>query len=132
MVEYLFYALFFLVPLIFYPKTSEVFEFNKIVAVYIFTILITAAWIIRMIQAKKILFRRTALEIPILLFLGSQLVSTLISIDQRTSIFGYYSRFNGGFLSTVCFSILYFAFVSNFTSESTKKLIKITLISALI
>ncbi len=130
MLEYLFYALFFLVPLVFFPKTSEVFEFNKMVVVYIFTTLIIAFWIIKMIRQKKIIFSRTILDIPILLFLGSQTISTIISIDQRTSIFGYYSRFNGGLLSTICYCLLYWAFVSNFSKQNSLKLIKITLASA--
>src|SRR5260221_11685933 len=132
MLEYLFYALFFLIPLVFYPKTSEVFEFNKMVGVYIFTTLIVATWVIKMIQQNKVIFKRTILDIPLLLFLGSQLISTIISIDSRTSFFGYYSRFNGGLLSTICYSLLYWAFVSNFSKKNCKTLIKITLISATI
>ncbi len=120
MLEYLFYTLFFCLPLIFFPKTSEVFEFNKIVAVYIFTALIIAVWIVKMIQSKKIIFRRTILDIPLLLFLASQIISTIISIDTRTSIFGYYSRFNGGLLSTICYSLLYWAYVANMDKKSTK------------
>ncbi len=132
MIEYLFSALFFIVPLIFYPKTSEVFEFNKIVVVYIFTTLIMAVWLIKMIQKKKILFKHTILDIPFLLFLGSQLISTIISIDTRTSIFGYYSRFNGGFLSTLCYTLLYWAFVSNIKKKYIKHIILSILVSAVI
>ena len=65
----LFCILLFLVPIILWPFTSEVFEFNKMVLVYIFTTLITATWIIRMIYEKKLIFRRTILDIPLLLFL---------------------------------------------------------------
>src|SRR5258708_1342584 len=132
MIEYLFYALFFLIPLVFYPKTSEVFEFNKIVGVYIFTTLIVAFWVVRMIQQNKVIFKRTILDIPLLLFLGSQIISTIISINTRTSIFGYYSRFNGGLLSTICYSLLYWAFISNFSAKNCRKLIKTILISATI
>src|SRR5258708_18612980 len=116
MVEYLFYSLFFVIPLVFYPRTSKVFEFNKIIVLYIFTILIVAAWIIKIIRNKNNLpagrqvFRRTILDIPLLLFLGSQIISTIFSIDQHTSLFGYYSRFNGGLLSTACYALLYLAY----------------------
>ncbi|CAN5332343.1 hypothetical protein BH10PAT1_BH10PAT1_0260 [soil metagenome] len=132
MLEYLFYILFFVLPLIFFPKTSEVFEFNKMVFVYIFTVLIIGFWIIKMIRQKKVIFKHTILDIPIFLFLGSQIISTLVSIDQRTSIFGYYSRFNGGLLSTICFVLLYFAFVSNINKIQVKKILIISLISATI
>ncbi len=118
-VEYLFYALFFAIPLVFYPKTSEVFELNKMIAVYIFTVLIVGIWVIKMIANKKIIFRRTILDVPILVFLGSQLISTIFSIDSRTSFFGYYSRFNGGLLSLICYCLLYWAFVSNMNQKKT-------------
>ena len=127
---WLFCILLFLVPLILWPYTSEVFEFNKIVVVYILTTLITATWIIEMIYEKKFLFRRTILDTPLLVFLGSQLISTLFSIDPLTSVLGYYSRFNGGLASIICYSLLYWAFVSNIDSKKTWKLIYITLSSA--
>ncbi|KKQ92508.1 MAG: hypothetical protein UT58_C0008G0009 [Microgenomates group bacterium GW2011_GWC1_39_7b] len=109
----LFAILFFFVPLVLWPYTSEVFEFNKIVLVYIFTVLIVAAWFARTVLAQKIIFRRTILDIPLLAFLASQFSSTILSIDPSTSWLGYYSRFNGGLLSTISYSLLYWAFVSN-------------------
>ena len=125
-----FYALFFAVPLVLWPFTSELFEFNKMVFVYLLTLLITASWTARMIQEKKIIFRRTILDIPLLIFLGSQILSTVFSIDTRTSMLGYYSRFNGGLLSTVCYSFLYWAYVSNMNRKHTLSAIRYTLISA--
>jgi len=112
-IYWLFVILFFLIPLILWPGTSEVFEFNKIVLMYLLTTLISGAWITEMIIEKKFIFRRTILDIPLLIFLGSQLISTIISIDPTTSWFGYYSRFNGGMFSVICYSLLYWAFVSN-------------------
>ena len=125
-----FYGLFFLVPLILFPKTSELFEFNKMILTYIFCAFITATWIVKIIVAKKIIFRRTLLDIPLLIFLLSQTTSTLLSIDTRTSIFGYYSRFHGGLLSYLSYSLLYWAFVSNTSTSVSFKSIKVLLISA--
>ncbi|OGM33726.1 hypothetical protein A2962_01830 [Candidatus Woesebacteria bacterium RIFCSPLOWO2_01_FULL_39_61] len=131
-IPYLYYLLFFSVPLVFYHKTSEVFEFNKMVTTYFITILIVSFWIIKMVIAKKIIFRRTALDIPILFFLVSQTLSTLISVDQRTSLLGYYSRFNGGLFSSISYAILYWGLVSNLDFGQTKKLIKVIFASLLI
>lgn len=119
--QILFYVLFSVTPLILFSKTSELFEFNKMIFVYIITTLITGLWIIKMIKEKKIIFRRTLLDIPLLIFLGSQILSTFFSIDLRTSLLGYYSRFNGGLLSTICYLLLYFAFVSNMDKEKVIK-----------
>ena len=127
---WLFGILLFLVPLILWPFTSEVFEFDKIVLVYLLTILITATWAIRIISEKKFIFRRTILDIPLLIFIGSQLISTLLSIDPSTSWLGYYSRFNGGMFSVISYALLYWAFISNLDAKRTIKLVYVTLVSA--
>jgi len=125
----LFQVLLFIVPLVFFTKNSEIFEFNKIIFTYIITILIISTWILDMIAHKKIIFRRTKLDIPILLFLLSQILSTFISIDPRTSLLGYYSRFHGGLLSYISYSLLYWAFVTYVNKESLVKIIKTILLS---
>ncbi|MBI2621837.1 MAG: O-antigen ligase family protein [Candidatus Levybacteria bacterium] len=113
-IEYLFYALFLLVPLVFAGNTSELFEFNKMWLTFGITIAIGFLWFSKMIINKKLIFRRTILDIPILLFLLSQVISTIISLDSYVSLWGYYSRWNGGLLSTIAYIFLYYAFVSNF------------------
>ncbi len=127
-IPYLFNLLFFILPLVFFAKTSEVFEFNKIITIYIFTTVIVGLWVTKMIVNKKVIFRRTILDMPILLFLGSQILSTFLSIDIHTSIFGYYSRFNGGLLSSLSYALLYWAYVSNIDERSNKKNIVVLLI----
>ncbi|PJE69312.1 hypothetical protein COU96_00420, partial [Candidatus Shapirobacteria bacterium CG10_big_fil_rev_8_21_14_0_10_38_14] len=118
-IEYSFYFLFFLVPLIMTPWNYELFEFNKMLLVYFFTILIVAAWLIKMIADKKFLFKRSFWDIPLVLFFLSQLVSFLVSIDRHTSLWGYYSRFNGGLVSIFCYLLLYWAFVNNMDKRKT-------------
>lgn len=127
---YLFAALLFFVPIILWPYTSEVFEFNKIVLVYILTAALSATWILKSFTAGKFIFRRTILDIPLAAFLIFQFISTIVSVDITTSWFGYYSRFNGGLFSTVCYSLLYWIFVSNINSEHALKLLRIALTSA--
>ncbi len=128
----LYQILFFIVPLILYPYTSELFEFNKIIAVYIFTVLIISLWSARCILEKRFIFKRTLLDIPILIFLISQIFSTIISLDVRTSIFGYYSRFNGGLLSYLSYFTLYYGYVSNMEKQDTILSLKAIMLSSFI
>lgn len=132
LLEVLFYLLFFLIPIVLWPFSYELFEFNKIIAIYIFTVLIAFCWISKNIIKRKFIFRHTILDIPLIIFLTIQLLSTLVSIDVRTSIFGYYSRFNGGFLSLISFSLLYWAYVSNLDLKKALNSIKALIFSALI
>lgn len=116
-IQYSFYLILFLVPLAFTSDTSELFEFNKLWVTFLLTIIIGSAWVTKMIIKKQFRIQKTPLDIPIALFLGSQIISTFLSLDPHTSIWGYYSRFNGGLLSIFAYVFLYYAFVSNLKSE---------------
>ncbi len=84
--------------------------------VYLCTGLILASWLYQNSKQNKFQIRRTPLDLPILLFFLSQLLSTILSIDPHTSLWGYYSRFHGGLASTICYIVLFYAFVSNITT----------------
>ncbi len=127
-----FYILLFAVPFLFTPVNYELFEFNKMLATYALAVIIAGAWAIKSVLSGRIIFKRTPLDIPLILFLASQVASTYFSIDRHTSIWGYYSRSHGGLLSTISYSFLYWAFVSNMGIEQVKTSIKYLLSSALI
>ena len=112
--------------------TSELFEFNKMIFIYIITILVSFFWLLKMIINKTIILKKSFLDIFIILFLISQILSTVFSIDRQTSLFGYYGRFNGGLLSIICYVVLYYGLISNFRKESILKLLKISLVSSLL
>ncbi len=116
-IRWFFYALFFFVPLVVVSDTSELFEFNKLWLTFGITIIIGALWISKMILQKRIFIQRTPLDIPILLFLLSQIISTIFSLDQHVSWWGYYSRFNGGLASMLCYIFLYYALASNLSAK---------------
>ncbi|MCL6096305.1 MAG: O-antigen ligase family protein [Patescibacteria group bacterium] len=122
-IEYSFYAIFFLVPLALAPDTSELFEFNKLWVTFILALVILTAWISKMLIQRQFKIQRTPLDIIILLFLLSQVISTIFSLDRHVSLWGYYSRFNGGLLSIITYIFLYYAFVSNFR-ENAKTIVK--------
>lgn len=122
-----FALLFILVPLILTPWNYELFEFNKMMLVYALTAVVVGAWVIKMLSEKELRLARTPLDIPIALFFTSQLVSTIFSIDPFMSWFGYYSRFNGGMWSVICYVLLYYAFVTN--KQDIPRILTITLTS---
>src|SRR3989344_3279756 len=129
---YSFYLLFFLTPLFWTSLNHELFEFNKMFLTYGFTVIIVGAWLLKIINHKSLIINRTPLDIPILLFLGANVLSTIFSIDTHTSIWGYYSRSNGGLLSIICYTLLYFAFTSNITRDQALKVLKMGLWGGLI
>lgn len=116
-----------LVPLLLTPFNYELFEYNKMMAVYGITAVILAAWLGKMIAQKRLFVARTPFDIPIGLFVISQLVSSVFSMDPHVSWFGYYSRFNGGMISIICYVGLFYAFVSTITKDQLPKLMKFLL-----
>lgn len=100
------------------------------IVIYLLTILIGFFWLLKMILAKKIIIKKTPFDLAIILFLVSQIVSTIFSIDRHVSIFGYYGRFNGGLVSIISFIFLFYGFVSN--NINKQSILKTSLISSLI
>ncbi len=99
---------------------------------YGFTVVIVGAWLLRMVNRKSLIFNRTPLDLPLLLFLGANILSTIFSIDTHTSVWGYYSRLNGGLLSIISYTLLYWAFVSNMDKEKVFTGLKFALASGVI
>lgn len=131
-IRWSYYLLFIVVPLIFLPTTSELFEFNKIIVTFLLTSVIVAAWVSRMIIEKRWIFKRSLLDIPILLFLGAHLLSFLFSIDHHVSWYGYYSRWNGGILSLLSYALLYWGFVANMDAKASLVALKTLVGSAIL
>lgn len=127
-----FYVLFFFTPLFWRSINFELFEYNKMMLVYFLTIIITASWVIKSLQSKTFIFKRTPLDLPILLFLLANILSTIFSIDPHTSLWGYYSRSNGGLYSLISYILLYYALVANFESLQVIKFLKTALFGGLI
>src|SRR5574337_1166296 len=105
-ITYSFYLLFTLVPLFWTSLNYELFEYNKMILTYGFTVVIVGAWILKSINDKRLTIKRTPLDIPLLLFLVANILSTIFSMDVHTSIWGYYSRSNGGLLSIISYLLL--------------------------
>ncbi len=122
-----FYLLFFLTPLIWSPANFELFEYDKMMVVYGLTVIIIAAWLIKMVSARQLVFKHTPLDWPLLAFLVANIISTITSMNPHVSVWGYYSRSNGGLLSTISYITLYYALVSNFTAQYALKFIKAAL-----
>ena len=99
---------------------------------YGITILIIGTWVLKTINDKRLTIKRTPLDIPLLLFLGANVLSTIFSIDIHTSIWGYYSRSNGGLLSIISYLLLYWAFVSNINKTQVLTTLKFGLAAGFI
>lgn len=127
-----FNLLFFLTPFVFTWMNQELFEFSKMIFVYLFTTIIVTLWSLRMIVEKRFIFQKSKLDYFLWAFLFSQIISTFFSMHPRTSWFGYYTRFNGGLLSTITYITLFHAFLSNISKMQIKAMISSLLLGLLL
>lgn len=108
------YLLVFLLPLFFLPFSFEVFEFNKQYLLFFLVSIAFLAWLIRMIvYDKELRFRRTPLNIPVLVFIFVAVLSAIFSIDKTSSLFGSYGRFSDGLIGLLSLGALYFLMTNN-------------------
>lgn len=125
-------ALFFLVPLFFTSVNYELFEFNKILLVYLFASFNLCLWILKKYVSGNWKVDKSPFDIFLLIFLAGQALSFIFSIDRHTSFFGYYSRFNGGLLSLIAYAVIYKVIADQQDIRLVKQLIYTTLISGTI
>lgn len=126
----------FLTPFIFTWFNQELFEFNKMIFVYALSIILAFLTLARLIlhwpQRQKPFWHWQSSDFLILIFLLSQIISTIFSIHPRTSWFGYYTRFNGGLLSTLTYIALFYIAKNNLNKKHWPMLINSFLLSSLL
>lgn len=127
-----FNLLFFMTPFIFTWMNQELFEFSKMLFVYAATVIILGLWTLRMAVEQKIIVKGSPLDYFLLAFLLSQVISTVFSLHPRTSWFGYYTRFNGGLLSTLSYIALFYAMIANLKKSQLPAIFSSLLLSMLL
>ncbi|MDP3013406.1 MAG: hypothetical protein Q8M92_04135, partial [Candidatus Subteraquimicrobiales bacterium] len=110
-------ALAFLIPLVLFRATHNQFDLPKITVLWTGSIFLFLCWLFSFFVNGEIQIKRTALDIPILVFLLLVALSTALSIDLATSIFGKYARFEG-LVTFLCLGVLYFLTVQAFQDIS--------------
>lgn len=123
-------ALFFLLPLVFQPFLSDPFALPKVTVLRIMTLFLLAAWLIKVLREGKIGWQKTPLNLPIIIFLFICGLSTLFSVSPRLSFWGMHGFYFEGFLSFLCYGIIYFIAV-NYVADK-RKILKALLIASVI
>ena len=124
--------MFIVPPLLMSSQTSEMFEFNKMLFIYLISVIVFGLWCIHYIVRRPQLYLPKIVLIPLVIFVISMIASTFQSIDPHTSLFGYYGRWNGGLISIISFIVLFFVFIQVFTKEHVHTLLKISLVASAI
>jgi Tfp pilus assembly protein PilF len=108
------YLLVFLTPLFFLPFSFEAFEFNKQYLLFFLVSSAVFAWLAKMvIFDKEVRFKRTPLDVPILIFALVGIVGAFFSADKIASVFGFYGKFTDSLISLISLVAMYFLVTNN-------------------
>ena len=113
------YGVFSLIPIFFLPITPDAVEFNKQFLLYLLIIIGLVAWVGKGITEKKLIIRRTPLDVPLLLVAATLLVSSIISKNKHFSFWGDYTMLTNSLVSFVFYILFYLLVLNNV--ESVKK-----------
>jgi len=102
-----------LTPLLFLNQTTEFYETPKLIFLVVATTLLVGLWIFSWVVKGKIVFTRTPLDIPLLIFLVVVLISTYLSGSRYEALYGNLPRVHGSAVSWVVYILLYFVTVSH-------------------
>jgi tetratricopeptide (TPR) repeat protein len=108
------FAIFFGVPLFFTGLSFQGIAFEKQMYFFFWVLLTLVAWASKSVITGEMKIRRTMLDIPIVLFWGAYLASTIFSIDRWHSFLGFFGDPSRGFMNVTALALLYFIIVSNF------------------
>ncbi|MFA6551501.1 MAG: tetratricopeptide repeat protein [Patescibacteria group bacterium] len=116
----------FLMPLFFLPFSFEAFEFGKQNLLWFLTGLAASLWLIKtFVVDKKIVYQRTPIDLPILIFLIFWAISAVFSVDRFSSFFGYYGRFTDAWFTGAALALFYFLASQTITKEQIIKFFNI-------
>lgn len=104
-------ALVLVIPLIVCTKMDDTFNLPKLTFLYIGVIAFWAAWLINGLRQRHLVFRRSPLDLPLVMWLIVTLISSLLSIDRTRSFFGFYGLQGFGWFPMLAFAALFWAAV---------------------
>ncbi len=111
------YALAFLIPLFFLPFTSDVLEFNKQFLLLVASAVLLIFWLAKVLVTRKIEIRKSLVNIFIVLFLASVLVSSLLGGNIYQALVGFGGVISESFIVLVCLAIVYFLASNGFKDK---------------
>jgi len=111
----------FLVPLFFLPWTTETSEINKQLLLFVGVAVAALAWLGKMLAERRFEYRRTIVNVIVLLFLAVYGASAWASQSVYMSLAGDFGQEQSGFFTVLALAILYFVAVNNIRAEKSIK-----------
>ncbi|MEW6620518.1 MAG: tetratricopeptide repeat protein [bacterium] len=108
----------FIIPLYFDIHLYSTFDLSKVGVMYVMTLIMLVAWLIKMILTGNYKSVSTPINLAVLGFWASTIISTVFSIDPMMSLIGTYKRYEG-LLAITCYIVQFFLII-NFLDNQSK------------
>jgi O-antigen ligase len=95
------------IALLVYPNTIDQYSLPKTTLLYLLTIGLLFVFIYITVKEKKLIIYRSALDLPVTLFVICAVISLMVSDDPIIGLVGQYGRYEG-LPSVVCYAVIYF------------------------
>ena len=120
----------FILPLAYLPNLVDGYVLPKLLLTRLLVILFGALLALRWMTTGRVTWKRTAIDLPLVAFIGSALLSSLFAFNRDVAIFGTYSRYEG-LLTIVMYALLFWLAVQLLDgADDARALIWSLLISA--
>ena len=133
-----------LVPVFFNIYSSRIFEPDKLTLLRTLSLIILAAWVIKLLEeggfrGEQVVgeirgiktFLKIPLILPVLALAFSYILSTLLSVTTYTSLWGSYQRLQGTY-TTFSYLVIFFSMIINLRKGAqVERLIAVAVISSL-
>ncbi|MEW6096980.1 MAG: tetratricopeptide repeat protein [bacterium] len=107
----------FIIPLYFDIHLYSTFDLSKVGLMYILTLIMLVAWLIKMMLTQNYKSISTPINLAVLGFFTSTILSTIFSIDPMMSLIGTYKRYEG-LLAITCYIIQFFLIINFINTEA--------------
>src|SRR5260370_10112593 len=83
-----------LLPLVYWPWTYDSYVLPKLLLARSLVLILAFMLVIRWMAAGAIIVKRTPLDLPLLAFIGSALLSTIVGVNANVGLFATYTRYD--------------------------------------
>jgi len=124
-------------PLFFNIWSDRVFEPDKLTTLRTVALIMAAVWLVKLIEERSSGRRvieiswRTPLVLPTLFMVVVYIISTILSVTPRVSLFGSYQRLQGTY-TTLSYIVVFFIILQELrTDEQVDRLITVVILNSL-
>lgn len=131
-VKWTIYVGVFLAPLFFLPFTSDALGLPKQFLFFIIASVALILWMVDVLQAGTLKIKWTLMDWLIVGFVGSVLLSSVLSENIYKSIFGSLGSGSNSLVAILSLAVFYFVVVNSFDKKDAKKLLEVFMLSVLL